>query len=63
MEKQFSYYVWLDPEIEDIIALEKKYFTEKLKNKLKKENILVKQIVASSSVTAAKKVYKDNPFL
>lgn len=63
MNKQFVFYVWNDPEIKDIIALEKKYFTENIKKELDKTGIEIKKIVASNAIMAAKKVYRNNPYI
>lgn len=63
MNKQFVFYVWNDPEIKDIIALKKEEFTKNIEVALNKLGIEVKKTVASNSIMAAKKVYRNNPYM
>ena len=54
-----EYWVWYDPEINEILGIEKIYITDRLIEQLNKENIPMTTIVATNLKEANKLYLKD----
>lgn len=53
MKTLINYLVWLDPELKEIIALEKSQASAKFLNQLKKENIEISEVEAQNVIEAS----------